>query len=193
LASGADYTLSGSTVTFFVASIPLAGDQILASYRFGNPSDPNSSLTAAQVVCSSTGFVNSSTTDTSLGTCTVPQGLLSAGDRLEVRFNFAHSGTTVGFSTTVRVGTTTLMTRTGGPLETSVAGNASFSVGTTGQVWNAQTWSSAPAEALAVGTATENIAAPVTFDFRGNMVSAGADSINLANFTVLRYPAQSNP
>lgn len=193
LSSGADYSLSGNAVTFFVASTPLAGDLILASYRFGNPSDPNSSLTGAQVVCSSTGFVSSAAVESSLGTCTVRQGLLSPGDRLEVRFNFAHSGTTVGFSTTVRVGTTTLMTRTGGPLETAVVGNASFSLGTTGQVWNIQTWSSAPAEALAVGTATENIAVPLMFDFRGNVTSAGADSINLANFTVLRYPAQSNP
>jgi hypothetical protein len=193
MVSGVDYLVTGNTVTFFITSVPQTGDQLTASYRYANPNNPNSSLTAGQVVCSSAGFVNSTATDSSLGTCTIPQGLLSAGDRLEVRFNYAHSGTTVGFSTTVRVGGTTLMTRTGGALETAVAGSASFSLGTSGQVWNTQTWSSVPALALSLGTATEDITMPLTLDFRGNVTSGSADSINLVNFTVLRYPAQSNP
>jgi hypothetical protein len=85
------------------------------------------------------------------------------------------------------------MTRTGGALETAVAGSASFSLGTSGQIWNTQTWSSVPAQALSLGTAIEDITMPLTFDFRGNVTSTGADSINLVNFTVLRYPVQSNP
>jgi hypothetical protein len=191
--SGVDYLVTGNTVTFFVTSVPLTGDQLTASYRYANPNNPNSSLSAGQVVCSSAGFVNSTSTDSSLGTCTIPQGLLSAGDRLEIRFNYLHSGTTVGFSTTVRAGGTTLVTRTGGALETAVAGSASFSLGTSGQIWNTQTWSSVPAQALSLGTAIEDITMPLTFDFRGNVTSTGADSINLVNFTVLRYPVQSNP
>jgi hypothetical protein len=189
----ADYTLSGNTITFYVASVPLAGDLLSASYRYGNATDVNGSLAPAQVVCSSIGVATSAATNTSLGTCTLPQGLLTTGDRLEVHFNFLHTGTTVGFSTTLNIGTTTVLVRTGGALETAVVGTVSFALGQSGQVWNAQTWSSTPAEALAVGTATENIALPLTVAFSGNLASASADAITLANFTVVRYPAQTNP
>jgi hypothetical protein len=191
--SGVDYLLSGSTITFFITSLPQTGDQLTASYRYANPNNPSGSLTAAQVVCSSTGFVNSSAIDASLGTCTIPQGLLTAGDRLEVRFNYAHSGTTVGFSTTVKAGSTILMTRSSSALETGVVGNTSFSLGTTGQNWNTQAWTSLPAQSLTLGTAAEDITMPLTFDFRGSLASAGGDNLNLVNFSVVRYPAQSNP
>ena len=39
-----------NVVTFFLGSVPLAGDQLYASYRYANPDDPNNSLAAAQVV-----------------------------------------------------------------------------------------------------------------------------------------------
>ena len=130
LVAGVDYLVTGNTVTFFITSVPLTGDQLTASYRYANPNNPNSSLSAGQVVCSSAGFVNSTSADSSLGTCTIPQGLLSAGDRLEIRFNYLHSGTTVGFTTTVKAGGTTVMTRSGGALETALTGNVSFSLGT---------------------------------------------------------------
>ena len=55
LAAGVDYQLVGNAITFFVGSTPHPGDALLASYRYANPSNPLGSLTAAQVVCSTTG------------------------------------------------------------------------------------------------------------------------------------------
>lgn len=193
LTAGVDYLLSGNTVTALMGSVPMPGDQLTASYRYANPSDPTSSLTQPQVVCSSTGLSNPSATDSSLGTCIVPMGLLTAGDRVEVRFHYLHTGTTTGFSATVRAGSTTVMTRTGGALETALTGSISFSVSANGQVWSTQTWTSAPAESLTLGTASEDLTMPLTFDFRGNMATTGADNLTLANYTVTRYPSQMNP
>jgi len=191
--AGLDYLVSGNAITFFVASVPQTGDLISASYRYANPGDPTGSLTAAQVVCSSIGAVNVTAIDTELGSCTIPSSLLNPGDRLDVRFNYGHSGTTMGFAASVRAGTTTVMTRTAGPLETVLAGNIDFGLGTSGQIWNTQTWTSAPAQAATVGNATENTTQPLKIAFRGSLTSSSADTLNLVNFTVLRYPAQTNP
>jgi hypothetical protein len=193
LLSNVDYSLSGNVVTFFAAAIPQPGDSLIASYRYANVADSSSTLAPSQVVCSSVGQVTSLTTDTHLGSCTIPANLLGLGDRLEIRFDYLHTGTTQAFSTTVKVGSTVVMSRAGAALETAVVGKSSFAVGQGGEVWNTQSWSSIPAEALTVGTAAEDTTMPLTIEFRGNLVSGTSDLLNLVDFTVLRHPAQSNP
>jgi len=192
LVAGVDYLLAANTVTFFLNSVPELGDILTASYRFAS-SNPNTNFAASQVVCSTAGQVTSQGTDTRLGTCTIPAGLLTAGDRLEIRYDYLHTGTTQGFSSTVKVGTTTVMSRNGAALETALVGKVSFSVGTAGQIVNTQSWTSTPAEALSVGTANEDLTMPLTIDFRGNLVTGASDLLNLVDFTVLRHPAQLNP
>ena len=112
LAAGVDYQLVGNTIALFVGSTPQPGDALLAGYRYANPSNPLGSLTAAQVVCSSTGSQTSVTSLTSLGTCTLPAGLLGAGDRLEIDFQYAHTGSANGFTGKIQVGGTTLFCET---------------------------------------------------------------------------------
>jgi hypothetical protein len=191
LAAGVDYTLSGSTVTFFVVSTPQTGDQLLANYRYG---DPNNSAVAAQVICSGVGNSTSAGTVTQLGSCTVPTGILGTGDRLEIRFQMAHTGSAVGFSGEVRVGGTTIVTRSAPSTETRFSGQTDFSVyGTGQQVWDSQTWGTTLAQAFTSGNAAENTAGTVTIAFRGQLATSAADVVSLRNFTVIRYPAQSNP
>ena len=104
LAAGVDYQLVGNTIALFVGSTLQPGDALLAGYRYANPSNPLGSLPAAQVVCSSTGSQTSVTSLTSLGTCTLPAGLPGAGDRLEIDFQYAHTGSANGFTGKIQVG-----------------------------------------------------------------------------------------
>ena len=106
---GVDYTISGSTVTFISVSVPQTGDVLLASYRYANPNNTLGSLTTPQVVCSAVGISTSSTSSTSLGTCTLPLGLLTTGDRVEVLYQFSHTGTTTGFTPQVSFGGTPVL------------------------------------------------------------------------------------
>ena len=189
---GADYQLSVNTITFFLASIPQTGDLLVASYRFANPNDPLSSLASPQVVCSSTGLSTSGTALIQLGSCTIAAGL-GAGDRLEVQFDFAHSGTATGFTGALLIGGTTVASRAGGATEALLAGHTSFGTYVGGQTWDTQTWGVALSLAASAGTAAVNTSQAVTVSLQGQMAGATSDSVLLRNFTVIRYPAQSNP
>jgi hypothetical protein len=190
---GIDYAIAGNLVTFFLASVPQSGDVLLASYRYANPSDPLSSLTPPQVICSSPGTATPSTTSTQLGSCTIPAGLVETGDRIEIQFHFAHTGTAAGFTGELHWGTATTLTRTSAATETTLVGHASFGVEASGQSWDAQTWGNTFALASAVGSAGADPNQNLTVSFRGNMTSTTTDTVTLLNFTVIRYPAQSNP
>jgi hypothetical protein len=189
----ADYQLSGNTATFFVASVPQTGDLLTAYYRFGNPNDPLSSLASPQVVCSSAGSGTSSTTLAELGSCTIPAGLLGTGDRLDIRFQYGHTGTMTGFTGAVKIGSTTITSRAGGATEALLAGHASFGIYDSGQIWDSQNWGSGLALATGAGIAGENTAQSLRVSLQGNMAGTTADSLVLRNFTVIRYPAQANP
>jgi hypothetical protein len=193
LAAGVDYQLVGNAITFFVGSTPQPGDALLASYRYANPSNPLGSLTAAQVVCSTTGSQTSATNLTSLGTCTLPAGLLETGDRLEIQFHYAHSGSANGFTGEVQIGGTTLVFRSAAASETALVGRATFGLYSSGQQWDAQSWGGSLAFQTAAGAAAANTSQALTVNFLGQMAAAGTDAVALNNFTVIRYPAQVNP
>jgi len=190
---GTDYQIIGNTITFFLASVPQTGDLLVASYRFANPNDPLSSLASPQVVCSSTGSSTSSTTLTELGSCTLAAGLLGAGDRLEVQFQYAHTGTTTGFTSAVLMGGTTVASRGAAATDALLAGHTSFGVYGGGQVWDTQTWGIALSLAANAGTSSENTSLALRVSLRGQMAGATSDSVFLRHFTVIRYPAQANP
>ena len=191
--NGADYTLNASVVTFFVVSTPQTGDLLTANYRFANGSNPLGTLAAPQVVCSATGISTSATTSTPLGTCTIPMGTLGTGDRLEMRFQFGHSGTAQGFTAEVRVGTTTVLSRAAGATESVLAGNSDFGLFSGGQSWAAQSWGALTSSASGAGTAVEDPSQAITIEFRGQIAAASGDTVSAQNFTVIRYPAQTNP
>jgi hypothetical protein len=189
---GVDYSIDNKTITFSAGSVPRTGDLLLAFYRYANPNSPLSSLTAAQVVCSTTGSSISATVSTSLGTCTIPPGLLGTGDRIGIEFQFGHTGSFGGFTGELRVGSTTLLLRTVGSTEPLLAGRASVGIFSPGQAWDVQSWGAVSSLASAAGTGSEDITLALTVDLRGQLAS-GADTIALRNFTIIRYPAQSNP
>jgi hypothetical protein len=190
---GVDYQISAATITFFLASVPRTGDLLVASYRFANPSDPLSSLASPQVVCSSTGSSTSGTPLVELGSCTIAAGLLGAGDRLEVQFQYGHTGTATGFTGTVLIGATTVASRSGATSELLLAGHTSFGIYGSGQTWDTQTWGVASILSVNAGTAGEDPSQVLKVSLRGQMAGATADSVTLRNFTVIRYPAQANP
>jgi hypothetical protein len=190
---GVDYQLSGSTVTFFLASIPESGDLLVVSYRFATVSSPLSSLAPPQVVCSSTGTATSNTALVELGSCNIAAGLLGSGDRFEVQFQYGHTGTTTGFTGVVQIGSTTVASRAGGTTEALLAGHTNFGIDGSGQAWDTQTWGIGLSLAATAGTAGENTAQAVRVSLLGQMAGATSDSLFLRNFTVIRYPAQTNP
>ena len=130
--AGVDYTMSGNAVTFLTASIPQTGDSLTASYRYGNPSNPLGSLTPAQVICSAVGVSTSSTTVTQLGSCTIPAGLLGTGDRVEVQFQYEHTGTSTGFTGQIKWAGTTVISRTTVAGETAMVGRLTFGIYSSG-------------------------------------------------------------
>ena len=135
----------------------------------------------------------SATTATSLGTCTLAGGLLHTGDRIEIRFQYTHAGTTTGFTPSVTWGATTALTRTAAATETGVSARLSFSIGTVTQSFGAQSWGNTLAFATTVGGAAENTTTNLTISFKAALASSTSDTIVLSNFTVTRYPAQANP
>jgi hypothetical protein len=190
---GADYQITGNAITFFLASVPVSGDLLVAYYRFASPSGLLSSLALPQVVCSSTGSSTSSTTQTELGSCTISAGLLGPGVRLDIQFQYGHTGTGQGFTATLLVGGTTVASRAALATETVLAGRTSFGIAPTGQAWDTQSWGSTLALAQSAGTASEDTSQAVKVSLRGQMTSSTTDTVALRNFTVTRYPALSNP
>jgi hypothetical protein len=194
LDQGLDYTVSGPVITFATGLPPQTGDILLASYRYANPSNAVGSLTTPQVVCSSVGLATSNITSTSLATCTLPAGLLTIGDRIEVRYQFSHAGGTVGFTPQISWGGTPILTRAGSSADTAFAGILDFAVNASAQQpWSGQNWGSTLALGAAVGSASVNTALSVTIAFLGQMASSTTDTLALSSFTVVRYPTQVNP
>ncbi len=190
---GIDYTLNGSAVTFFLNSIPQPGDVLTASYRYADPTNPLGSLTSPQVICSSAGTSTSATASTQIGSCTIPAGLLVSGDRVEVQFHYAHTGTAGGFTGELHWGSTTILSRAAASTETAFVGRMTFGIFPGGQSWAAESWGASLAEAVSAGSASENTGLNLTISFRGFLAGASADGVALENFTVVRYPAQTNP
>jgi hypothetical protein len=190
---GADYQITGNAVTFFLGSVPQSGDLLVAYYRFASPSGLLSSLPLPQVVCSSAGLSTTGTALVELGSCTIPAGLLGSGVRLEIQFQYGHTGTASGFTGIVKVGGTTIASRTAGATETVLAGHTSLGIDAIGQTWDTQTWGAILTFAENAGTASENTTQALKISLQGQMAATTMDSLLLRNFTVTRYPAQANP
>ena len=191
---GQDYSLSGSTITFFLGSLPQPGDLLVASYRFANAGNPAGTLPTPQVVCSGTGGITTSTTLTQLNSCTLPAGLLATGDRIEVQYQYAHTGTSVGFTGEVHIGGTTVASRAAGASESLFVGKTGFGTYSGGETWETESWgSSSLTFAASAGNASEDITQALIVGFLGKLASSSSDSVVIRNFTVIRYPAQTNP
>lgn len=146
-----------------------------------------------QVLCSSTGGSTSAATSTSLATCLVPSFFFDAGDRIEIIVNYEHTGTASGFVNEVRFGGTALWTRTLTSSATHVALRATGGLHGTGTAWGIQSFTNAGAMEAAASNTSGVPTNSFVIDFRGQLSSASSDTVILRNFSVIRYPAQSNP
>ena len=200
---GFDYTISGSVVQFSNGATPQPGDTLIAWYRApstqaaqqsGQTTVPVTLNTAIpQVICSSIGTQTSSAALTSLGSCTVPANFLAAGDRLEVKFLYQHTGSGTGFTFGLTWGGSTIMQRVGATADAFLSGHAEASITAGPALFNTESYGTVlPFQTAFVTSPVSNIS-PIQLNFQGALTSATTDSINLANFSVVRYPATTNP
>ena len=187
-----DYTATGNSVQFVVAATPQPGDTLLASYRTATSSGATVSsfagFSTTQVLCSGMGTTGNSSSLISLGICSIPAGMLAQGDRLEIRFDYAHSGAAGGFSIEVHWGSTTIVHRDALLTETLLAGRADAGILASSAQLSSETWggSTLPFSVTAVAAA-DAFAAGITVDFRG-LTANSNDALTLTNFTVVRVP-----
>jgi hypothetical protein len=187
-----DYTATGNSVQFLTGATPQPGDTLLASYRTGASAGAItgsfSSFSTTQVLCSGMGATGSPSSLTSLGACSIPAGLLAQGDRLEVRFDYAHSGSAGGFSIEVHWGSTTIVHRDALLTEALLTGRADAGILASSAQLSSETWGgSTLAFSVNAVAAADPFATGITVDFRG-LTANGGDTLTLTNFTVVRVP-----
>jgi hypothetical protein len=181
--NGIDYNLSGAQVTFMAGAVPQEDDILVASYRTsGTPA------AYSLVLCASAGTAVSGSSFASLGTCTVPAGVLQPGDRIEIVYDFSHEGTAVGGEFEVRAGGTAILSRAFPEAETYATGRVGMSVEPGALQWHSQNWGKTMAAAFDAGSLAADLAAATAIDFRGRMNSAGGETLTLRNYTVIRHP-----
>lgn len=192
LRAGVDFTLSGNTITFFVATVPQAGDLLEASYRLAPTVGGLTALPSPEVICSGGGSATSLATSTSLGSCNLATAYLQNGDRIEVRFGYAHTGgTAVAPRIGVRFGTSDALVRNLQSADTAADGAVSFVVNGTTANYFAESRGTASASVFAGGSAAQSLATTVVLTIRGHMETPGSEGVALRYFTVTRYPAQA--
>jgi hypothetical protein len=186
---GTDYTLAGSNVIQFTAgNIPQPGDTLLANYRLSTPGTGASALfPSPQVLCRGAGgAVNTPSTGT-LGSCTIPSGLLTSGDHVEIKFDLAHQGTSGGFTFQVLWGGTTILQRTAAAGDAQVSGHADAGLDSTGAQVSTQSWGTVLPLGATVGNAADQYSSGLVIQFQGAMGVAG-ETLTLRNYAVVRLP-----
>lgn len=186
--TGQDYSLTGSTVNFVVAGAPQPGDTLLASFRTSTGDGSTTPVTSApQVLCSGTGGSTSSGTLANIGNCQIPGGLLLPGDRVEIRFDAAHSGTAGAYSVEAHWGATTLLHRDAAATDLALTARADAVILQSGAQLSAQSWGTVLPFAASVAGAADSITDGLTVSFLGSTAQS-ADTLALTNFTVVRIP-----
>ena len=193
LRQGSDYQISSNTITFFVSAVPQSGDLLLAYYRYQPSAGGLTAPSSPEVVCSAAGTSSATSGLQQLGSCTIPAGTLQAGDRLEIRYQYGHSGSTGGVTVAVQVGNATILSRTSGAADSVIVGHSDLGFFTGGQTWESQSWGSTLALQSLAGQANESMNQSLTVRFLGQAIAPGPDAVSLRNFTVVRYPSQVNP
>ena len=197
LKQGADYILSQNTVTFMLASMPLTGDLLTASYRYTLASSITSGAltaqTTPQVLCNGTGTLASSTSQAVMATCQIPANALVAGDRVELKFGYLHLGSVAMSAAVISWGGTTLMSRRMNTSDIALYGESSILVAPDGtlQYYTSSQGPVALVPVVTAGTVLGNIQNITTLTFTGSVsTTQSADSLALKYYTVVRYPAQ---
>jgi hypothetical protein len=186
---GTDYALiSSNVIQFTPGNIPQPGDTLLANYRLSNPGTGTSQMFASpQVLCGGTGGAVNATSLSSLATCTIPSGLLTSGDHVEIRFDLAHQGTSGGFTFQVQWGGTTILQRTAAAADAQVSGKADAGLDSSGAQVSTQSWGTVLPLSATVGSATDVYASGLVIQFQGAMGLSG-ETLTLRNYVVVRLP-----
>jgi hypothetical protein len=194
---GADYTIqTDGSLLFAAASVPQVGDTLLANYRVGGATSDvmvqpqTQSALNVQVLCNGSGAGTSGASLAILGVCSIPARTLAIGDRVEVRFTFAHAGTTKGFNYEVHWGDATMVMRTATTRDTLVTGRGDATIGPAGTTLDVQTWGTSLSLDSRLAMTTDVLSQDIPVSFLAALTAAGTDTISLQNYTVLRYPAQ---
>ena len=186
--AGFDFNLNGATVQFVTADAPQPSDTLLASYRIaGTAGSSTTTYPQPQVLCTGTGTSTTGTTMASIGACAIPPGLLSAGDRVEIHFDLAHSGAAAGFTFEADWGGTPILNRSGASSDVLVSGRAEAAVLATGAQLSAQSWGTVLPFSAVVTASPSAYAAGLTVNFQGTLAQSG-DTLTLAHYTVVRLP-----
>jgi hypothetical protein len=192
--AGFDYNLSAEVIQFVPAATPQPQDTLVASYRIdpgaGNVGNiVTEGLThrtlLAQVLCSAGGRSTQLGTFNSLGSCNIPVGALNAGDRIEIRYNYAHTGIGGGFDAQVLWGSTAILLRHGGSQDAALVGHSEASLTSTATQITTESWGTVLPFLPGIYAAAPE--AGIKVDLLGR-VDAAADAVAVTNFTVLRYP-----
>jgi hypothetical protein len=186
--AGSDYTVTARSVQFVPAAAPQPGDTLLASYRVSGTAGGSGQLfPSPQVLCSGLGAATNGTTLVSIGSCVIPASLLVAGDRVEMRLNLEHQGSTAGFTFDVHWGATGVLSRDGAAADTLVTVRADAAILAAGAQMDFQSWGNSLAFAAGVAAAADSYAGGITIDFRGKVALAG-EVLTLRGYTVVRLP-----
>jgi hypothetical protein len=186
--AGQDFSASGNAIAFVAAAVPQPGDTLLASYRLGtSDSGAAQMFPAPQVLCSSTGSAITAITLSSIGTCSIPAGLLVPGDRITIAFDLSHQGSLSGFSFEVDWGATPIVARSGASADTLITGRAEAAILAAGSQVSAQSWGSVLPFSATVAAASDACTNGITINFQGMLAQPG-DTLSLASYTVVRLP-----
>ena len=147
--------------------------------------------TLPQVICSSTG--TATTTNAQLGRCLIPGLFLDSGDRVEIQFHYQHTGTTSDWNFGVTFGPALLVSSNVNRNEALVTGRADGALHSAGVVWGTQTYGTG-VYTLRATASTTPLPPPSNYlvEFYGAVLTPGTDTVQLLNFSVVRYPAIAN-
>ena len=194
--SGIDFTLSGTTITFTVQSLPQTGDSLQASYRIAGTSGSGGgagglSVATPQILCSGIGQTTSALVATNLTACVIPSGTLHTGDRIEVKFGFTHFGSGLSTQYSVTWGSQTLLLRPVSAVESTLIGAVQISVNSANSsTWFAESRGAVENTAVASGNSSVSTSAAVTVALTGLLgPGPGTETVSLRSYTVTRYPA----
>lgn len=186
---GTDYSVMNSNVVQFTAgNIPQPGDTLLANYRLSNPGTGTPQLfPSPQILCGGVGATVNTTSLSSLGSCTIPSGLLTKGDHVEIKFDLAHQGSSGGFTFQVQWGGTTALQRSAAAGDAQVSGHVDTGLDSAGAQVSTQSWGTLLPLSATVGNATDAYANGLVIQFQGAMGASG-DTLTLRNYAVVRLP-----
>ena len=186
--AGSDYSITGSGIQFVTASTPQPGDTLMASYRLGTSSGGTVQLyPSSQVLCSGTGTAASTAIMTTVGTCSIPGGLLAAGDRVQIQLELEHQGTAGGFTFNLVWGATSVVQRSGAAGDALVSVRADAAITSAGAQLGSQSWGTVLPFSAAVLKASDSYTSGLTINFQG-LVAQSGDTLILRGYSVVRLP-----